>query len=350
MHNKIKLVHLISGLTCGGAEKMVYQLCKYADREKFDISVVSIDDTDYFLFKLEALQIKVLKLGLNKNPISLLKGIFSLNKIICHHKIQLIHAHLFHGMVMACMVKLFNPQLKIIWTGHNSRMISLWRSIITFVMRRIRNHDIHLQGHHQSWYDTLNSSTIPNGVESPGIVEGIKKFEKFTFISVGSLEVQKNHIFLIELFSKIENFNYKLLIVGSGSEEKKIQERIIQLDLSDKIKLLGRRDDVYTLMQKSHCLLLPSLWEGLPLIVLEGAHVKLPIISSSINSMGKLISEDEGYVVPLDQFEHTIHLMVDNYPDAEAKANRFYERVINEYSINTCMRNHEKLYQMVLNA
>ena len=350
MHNKIKLVHLITGLGCGGAEKMVYQLCKNADREKFNISVISIDDTDYFLPKLEALQIKVSKLGLNKNPIALLKGIFLLNKIIRHHKIQLIHAHLFHGMVMACVVKLFNPRLKIIWTGHNSRMISVWRSIITFFMRRIRNYDVQLQGHHQSWYNTLNSLIISNGLELPGIVEGIKKFEKFTFISVGSLEKQKNHIFLINLFSKIDNFGFNLLIVGSGSEKRKIQDRINELGLSDRINLLGHRDDVFALMNQSHCFLLPSLWEGLPLAILESAYAKLPIIASSINSMKKLISEDEGYVVPLDQFEDTIHLMVDNYPDAEAKANRFYERVINEYSINTCMRNHEKLYQMVLNA
>ena len=64
----------------------------------------------------------------------------------------------------------------------------------------------------------------------------------------------------------------------------------------------------------------------------------------------KLISEDEGYVVPLDQFEDTIQLVVDNYVNAEAKANRFYDHVNNDYNINTCISNHEKLYRMVLNA
>ncbi len=348
MQSKINLLHLITGLSCGGAEKMVYQLCKYSDKTQFNISVVSIDDTDYFLHKLKKLQIKVSKLGLNKNLRIFINGILSLNKFIRKYKIQIIHAHLFHAMVMSCVMKLLNPKLKIIWTGHNSRMISLRRSLIAFVTRRIRTHDIHLQTHLQAWYNAICSSTIPNGIEFPKIVENNQKFEEFTFISVGSLEEQKNHIFLIELFSKIDN--YKLLIVGCGSEEEAMQNRINELGLTDNITLLGHRDDVYPLMQKSHCLLFPSLWEGLPLAVLESAYVKLPIITSSIISMKKLISDDEGYVVSLDQFEHTIHLMVDNYPDAEAKANRFYERVINEYSINTCMRKHEKLYQMVLNA
>ena len=348
MQSKVNLLHLITGLGCGGAEKMVYQLCKYSDKTQFNISVVSIDDTDYFFSKLKKLQIKVSKLGLKKNPITFLNGILSLNKFIRKYKIQIIHAHLFHAMMMSCVMKLLNPKLKIIWTGHNSRMISLWRSLIAFLTRRIRTHDIHLQTHLQAWYNAICSSTIPNGIEFPKIIENNQKFKEFTFISVGSLEEQKNHIFLIELFSKIDN--YKLLIVGSGPDEKAIQNRINELGLMDNITLLGHRDDVYRLMQKSHCFLFPSLWEGLPLVVLESAYVKLPIITSSIISMKKLISDDEGYVVPLDQFKDTIQIVVDNYADAEVKANRFYDHVKNEYSISMCMSNHEKLYQMVLNA
>jgi len=342
------LVHLITGLGCGGAEKMVYQLCKYADRDKFDVSVVSIDDTDFFLSQLESISIDVTMLRLQKTPFSTINGILKLNKIIRKNKIQIIHAHLFHGMVIASVVKLLNPKLKIIWTEHNSKMISVWRSLIAFVTRGIRTHDIHLQTHLQTWYNAINGSTIPNGIEFPKIVENNQKFKEFTFISIGSLEKQKNHIYLIDLFSK--NHNFKLLIVGNGSKEKTIQDRINKLGLSDNISLLGHRDDVYSLMQKSHCLLFPSLWEGFPLVVLESAHAKLPIIASSIISMKKLISEDEGYVVPLDQFENTIQLVIDNYADAKAKANMFYNHVNNKYSINICINNHEKLYRMVLNA
>ena len=82
MQSKINLLHLITGLGCGGAEKMVYQLCKYSDKTQFNISVVSIDDTDYFFSKLKKLEIKVLKLGLKKNPLSFCNGILSLNKFI----------------------------------------------------------------------------------------------------------------------------------------------------------------------------------------------------------------------------------------------------------------------------
>jgi len=348
--SKISYLHLITGLDCGGAEKMIYQLCKNSDKEQFDISVISIDNTDYFLPKLETLQIKVSKLGLNKNPFVLLKGLFSLNKFIRLHRIQIIHAHLFHGMVMACMVKLFNPKIKIIWSSHSSTLNSDFRSFITYCSRFFRNQDIILQSHLKSWYNTLAFSVIPNGLEPPLDSKLYLKFPIFTFISVGSLTKVKNHIFLINLFSKIDSFKFNLLIVGSGPEERKIQDRINELGFSTSMKLLGHREDVFALMNKSHCFLLPSLWEGLPLAILESAFAKLPIIASSIISLENLISEDEGYVVPLNQFEKTIHSVIDNYVEAEEKASRFYERAKNEFDILTCTRKHEQLYRFILDA
>jgi len=349
VQSKINLLHLITGLGCGGAEKMVYQLCKYSDKTKFDISVVNIDDTDYFLSKLKKLEIKVLKLGLKKNPLSFFNGILSLNKFIRKYKIQIIHAHLFHAMAMACIMKVLNPKIIILWTSHSSRMISISRFIIAYFGRLLRTRDVILQPHLQSWYNTSIISVIPNGVELPFESKLLPKFDIFTFISVGSLSKVKNHIFLIDLFSTINSFNFKILIIGSGPEEKILQDRINEFGLSEKIELLGQRDDIFALMTQSHCFLLPSLREGLPLAILESGYAKLPIIASSIISLQNLISKDEGYVVPFNQFEEAIYSVVNNYADAEEKAKRFYERVKNDFDILTCTRDHEHLYRFLLN-
>ena len=103
-------------------------------------------------------------------------------------------------------------------------------------------------------------------------------------------------------------------------------------------------------MSQSHCFLLPSFREGLPLAILESGFAKLPIIASSIRSLQDLISEDEGYIVPLDQFEEAIYLVFNNYSDAELKAKRFHERVKNDFDILTCISNHEHLYRSLLNG
>ena len=85
MQSEINLLHLITGLGCGGAERMVYQLSKYADRDRFDVSVVSIDESNYFLPQLESIQINVNMLRLKKTPFSLFKGILKLNKLLQKH-------------------------------------------------------------------------------------------------------------------------------------------------------------------------------------------------------------------------------------------------------------------------
>jgi glycosyltransferase involved in cell wall biosynthesis len=155
---------------------------------------------------------------------------------------------------------------------------------------------------------------------------------------------------LIDLFSKINSFSFNLLIVGSGPEEKILKNRINELGLSEKIILLGEQEDVFALMTQSHCFLLPSLREGLPLTILESAYAKLPVITSSIISLQNLISKDEGYVVPFNQFEETIYLVVNNYSQAEEKSKRFYVRAKNDFNILKCSKNHEQLYRFVLNA
>lgn len=350
MQSEINLLHLITGLSCGGAEKIVYQLCKYSDKKKFNVSVVGIDDTDYFYSKLKKMKIEVLKLGLKKNPRSFIGGIILLNKFIKKHNIQIIHTHLFHGMLMGCIMKGLNPRIKILWTSHSSRMVSIFRSFLAYFSRLFRAKDIILQTHLESWYNTHNFSVIPNGVELSSKSKILPKFDTFTFISVGSLNKVKNHISLINLFSQIKSFNFKLLIVGSGPEENFLQRKINDYGLSKKIKLLGQRDDIFSLMSQSHCFLLPSFREGLPLAILESGFAKLPIIASSIKSLQDLISEDEGYIVPLDQFEEAIYLVFNNYSDAELKAKRFHERVKNDFDILTCISNHEHLYRSLLNG
>lgn len=111
---------------------------------------------------------------------------------------------------------------------------------------------------------------------------GIKENE-ITILNVGRLTEQKNQIFLIEIFKRILNFNHnaKLLIVGQGELEDEIKSKIKELNVSDKVLLLKQRDDVNEIMQAADVFLLPSLYEGLPLVGIEAQAAGLPIIVSN---------------------------------------------------------------------
>ncbi|MER1984398.1 MAG: glycosyltransferase [Solibacillus sp.] len=89
---------------------------------------------------------------------------------------------------------------------------------------------------------------------------------------IGRFEEQKNHIFLVEMFKQLvdsSELNYHLLLVGEGSLEHKIKEKAEEVDLSGKITFLGVRRDVQELLNVFDLFLLPSLYEGLPFVIVE---------------------------------------------------------------------------------
>jgi len=100
---------------------------------------------------------------------------------------------------------------------------------------------------------------------------------------IGRFNKQKNHIFLIEIFDKIRRKNprAKLLLVGEGPLFEQVKEKINQLDVSEDIILLGKRNDVPALLQAMDVFILPSLFEGLPVVAVEAQASGLPIVMSS---------------------------------------------------------------------
>lgn len=88
---------------------------------------------------------------------------------------------------------------------------------------------------------------------------------------IGRLTAQKNTLFLIEIFveiAKIEN-NAKLLIIGDGELRNEMQKKIKQNEIENKVIYLGRREDIRQFYNAMDAFLLPSLYEGLPVVGVE---------------------------------------------------------------------------------
>lgn len=88
---------------------------------------------------------------------------------------------------------------------------------------------------------------------------------------IGRFVEQKNHRFLIDIFKEINNKNENsiLLLAGQGPLMDVIQEKVKNLNLEDKVMFLGQRSDVNELYQAYDVFLLPSLYEGLPVVGIE---------------------------------------------------------------------------------
>ena len=119
---------------------------------------------------------------------------------------------------------------------------------------------------------------------------------------VGRFSSVKNHTFLIDVFEQLKKVetNVKLLLVGDGEKYSDIQEKVKNKGLSENVIFLGLRSDVNLIMQAMDVFLLPSLYEGLPVTMIEAQAAGLPcIISDRVPIECKIT--DLVYQVALDE-------------------------------------------------
>lgn len=100
--------------------------------------------------------------------------------------------------------------------------------------------------------------------------------------NVARFETPKNHLFLIRIFDALHRLrpDSKLLLVGSGSLEEQIRSLVKELGLTDSVILAGSHSDVHRFYQAMDVFLLPSLYEGLPLVMIEAQAAGLPCFTS----------------------------------------------------------------------
>lgn len=100
---------------------------------------------------------------------------------------------------------------------------------------------------------------------------------------VGRFNEQKNHHFLIDIFYHLQKIKKDsiLLLIGEGYLMNEIKEKVKMLGLENNIKFLGMREDISDLMQAMDLFLFPSLFEGLPVVLVEAQAAGLPCITST---------------------------------------------------------------------
>ena len=173
------------------------------------------------------------------------------------------------------------------------------------------------------------------------------KFMKPFFLSIGRFTKQKNHIFLINFFSK--NLNYlkdnDLIIIGQG-ELKRTYEKIIKdKKLDNKIQIIGFQKNIFNYLYNAKCLISSSLWEDPGFVMVESACVGTPIISSDCPSGPKeFIGKNENGFIFNSNDENSFKEALDNFlTSSSEKINKKLVGAKKKSKMYTCFYNSKKL-------
>lgn len=355
---ELKVLQIITGLRPGGAERLLLNMCKVLkSSDKVKVIVASIAPESQLLSAFREEGIEVYRVNKKRNILELLKAFQRLWVIVKQQNVKVIHAHMFHSLVYACLIKLVVPSVKLVFTPHNISFAGIdkkekdnfsgkIRSLIIRFTKRFRAADIIFSPRMKNKLTAKNSVIIPNGIDTKDFLSYQEKNMEFTFLCVGRLDYVKNQSFLVDIYSKHRHQlgKCKLLLVGTGVTENELKEKVKALGLQNQILFAGYQQDTKLFYQQTHVFLMPSLWEGMPLSLLEAGAAGLPIITTPVGTIPDMANENEVNFSELDTFAATMLDVKRNYQTALEKARRYQNKVVSEFDISITSKKHEDLY------
>ena len=156
------------------------------------------------------------------------------------------------------------------------------------------------------------------------------------FVTMGRMSTEKNHIALIKAFAKLERQypQVRLHIIGDGPLRQQIENKLVELKLTDKVTLTGNISNPFAYMKKCQCFVLPSIHEGQPLVLLEARTLNLPLIISKFSSVQDSLIQNGQYLVESNEdsiYEGLLAFIEGRVPQYNFSAEQYNQEAYREF-------------------
>ncbi len=373
---KITVLQLINSLTMGGAERVAYDLAKGMDKTKFQVLLCGVtaytdDYTTQIITELKEHQ--VTPLSLNRTPWKRsVKVLWRLIKIIKEYRVDLINTHCptpdFYGRLAA--IYCCRPAVS---TFHN---IKIWEKyprlgpLTEYLLQPMTTRFIAISNEVKKWAlkelrcDPKKITIVYNGINTNYWQHSINKLEKRRSLGfsqkeklltvVGRLTEQKGHSFLLKAMADVvgKHPGVRLLIIGEGELRPQLEQQVTILGLLNKVFFLGKRTDIAEIYGISDLFVLPSLWEGLPLVMLEAMTAGVPVIATAVAGVPEVIDHKKnGLLVPPaspEELSTAICYLLEHPQEAREMATRAKKLVQEQFDAVNMVRGYEAVYQEIV--
>ena len=377
-HKSIRVCQVLHGIVGGGSEQVVLNYCSRMHDIHFDL-LYQYEPNPQILARFHETGINCIQIPDKvHHP---LKHLWMMFKMFRNGDYDVVHSHLdWYMNSYVCFLAMLAGIKKRIAHHHQAytgpgkgtkiRLVSLpnllVKNILCFVMRipckLFATHWLAcgeaaaINGWGESAVKKGKVMVLPNAIDPErfkysesarreirakyGIADG-----DFVIGHVGRFFPEKNHKFIIELFSEYSqnHRNCKLLLVGNGPLQNEIQELVKQKDLEDKVVFAGLQKDVVGFYSAMDVLLLPSTREAFPMTLVEAQYNGLPCIVSSAVPKETAIT-DNVFPLPIDD----INPWCEKLSSLSVISNREHPLIKSErFDIRKCYGMLESLYQIV---
>lgn len=324
-----KVLHVLPMNKMSGAERMALLLCKNLKNYKPVVVCGGVELSN--VFKENGIRSYNIKFS-NKN---ILFNACNLSKIIKNENIKIVHAHDNTASLVSYIAKkIFRCDVKVISHIHNCYPFLIGNGINKKIDKYLRNkYDFNITcgktvtdfyKKNTDYFNEDKNLTLSNAmyidyitnVDKREIEEVIKKYRiptnKKVLGFIGRLDEQKGIIpFIKELAMYKDEFSDSvILLVGNGSQEDEIKVLIKELKLEEMFILTGFQDNVNVFYTIIDVFFLPSLYEGLPMVLLEAMAFKKAVISMNVGSISEVINKETGILIVQGDYQKFINELI----------------------------------------
>ena len=156
------------------------------------------------------------------------------------------------------------------------------------------------------------------------------------FVTMGRMSTEKNQLNLLRGFARLQEQygNVMLHILGDGPLREEMMQEINELQIRDKVVLTGQMEYPFSYMKRCQCFILPSLYEGQPLVLYEARALGLPLIISEFSSVSDSITEGGQYLIGNSEdeiYEGMEAFMKGKVPEYNFSADEYNSEVFQEF-------------------
>jgi glycosyltransferase involved in cell wall biosynthesis len=369
----MKILHLVTGLSTGGAETMLYKLVSKMDRDKFEIQVISLTDVGPIGERIQDSGILVRALGM-KRGVPDPRMVFKLIRWLKKDRPDIVQTWMYHAdLIGGLAVRMFG-KIPVVWNIRQSNLDQEFNKKTTLWTAKgcawLSNHlpskiiccsHASKEVHSRIGYDENKMIVIPNGFDlaafSPS-KDARKEVRRLLGLSdetiliglVARFDSQKDHKSFFQA-AGILHKNYPaahFVLCGDGVtwDNPIIRTWIDETGEKSVTHLLGRWDDMPSLQAALDIAVSSSYGEGFPNVLGEAMACSVPGVVTDVGDSARIIG-NTGFVVPprnAAALADALERMIDLGEERKKLGMLARKRIENNYSLDQIVSQYEKVY------